>query len=140
MNICEQKRQVRTDDPGAGHSEIGLMIRRCESCRQLMLRPALACLQCHSHDFERVRSSGAGRIISWRIHHQAVKGNAHTVPIILAIVELDEGPWIYAAIESELPETPAGRVRVEFRSASTTGDFPVFAPAIFQESAIAWAA
>lgn len=138
MNIREQKRPERIDDRGADHQETALMIRRCEGCRQLMPRPALACLQCHSHDFERVRSSGGGRVISWRIHQQAVKGKARTEPIILAIVELDDGPWIYAAIESEITEMPAGRIRVEFRSASTTSDFPVFAPAILPEPVVPW--
>ncbi|WP_051027843.1 Zn-ribbon domain-containing OB-fold protein [Nocardia higoensis] len=136
MQICEQKPEVHTGIRADVDSAAGFPMRRCEGCSQLMSRPALACVQCHSRDFERVRSPGIGRIVSWRIHHQAVRGKAHPVPIVLAIVALDEGPWICAAIESPVVDDLAGNVRVEFRAESMTGDFPVFAPVTFRGAAL----
>lgn len=70
------------------------------------------------------------------MHYRAVRGEAHTVPMVLAIVELDEGAWIYASIETDLLALLQRGSRVELRSMSRASDFPVFAPVFTQKRAV----
>ncbi|MEU4310977.1 hypothetical protein [Nocardia sp. NPDC024068] len=44
----------------------------------------------------------------------------------LAIVELDEGPWVYTAIDGELPRTARHPVRVRYQAPPRGDRFPIF--------------
>ncbi|GGN77454.1 hypothetical protein GCM10011610_23910 [Nocardia rhizosphaerihabitans] len=45
----------------------------------------------------------------------------------IAIVELDEGPWVYTSIEGEVPVLRGRPVRVQFQPCPPEDRFPVFA-------------
>ncbi|MFE3001707.1 OB-fold domain-containing protein [Nocardia sp. NPDC059246] len=60
---------------------------------------------------ERVPSSGDGSIVSWRVVHRVPLNRRFEEwePSIIAIVELDEGPWVYSTIGVRLHHHPTSR-------------------------------
>ncbi|MFE6920960.1 OB-fold domain-containing protein [Nocardia sp. NPDC057663] len=54
-------------------------------------------------------------------------GMGSEAPLTIAIVELDEGPWVYTSIEGEVPVLRGGPVRVHFQPCPPEDRFPVFA-------------
>lgn len=102
-----------------------LMIRRCTGCDRLFAPLTVDCSACAASDLEWVPSAGVGVILSWRVVERGVTGAA--APLTIAIVELEEGPWVYASIEGQIPTTPCGPVRVRFEPCPQADRFPVFA-------------
>ncbi|WP_037176055.1 Zn-ribbon domain-containing OB-fold protein [Rhodococcus sp. UNC363MFTsu5.1] len=104
------------------------MILRCEACATLLAPEETACSTCGRDELERVRAAGTGTVVSWTVVDcSSADLPLALVPCTLAIVELDEGPWIYTWIEGELPVHPDRSVRVEFLQAESGERFPVFA-------------
>ncbi|MGV9823819.1 Zn-ribbon domain-containing OB-fold protein, partial [Nocardia xishanensis] len=93
-----------------------LMIRRCRSCARLLAPLITTCTSCHSMALDWVRSSGDGSIVSWKVVHRVPcdRRFEEWEPSIIAIVELDEGPWVYTTIEGEIPPPSDQPVRVKF--------------------------
>ncbi len=102
------------------------MLRSCVCCATLFAPEVWVCRDCDG-DLEWVPSTGRGTVVSWtRLDPTASgSGNRGLEPLTIAIVELDEGPWIYASIES-CGREPKG-ARVVFEHESVVGRFPVFA-------------
>ena len=125
------EQQVQCTSTGARSVRIrrrALMILRCEACATLLAPEETACTSCGRDELERVRAAGTGTVVSWTVVDcSSVDLPLALVPCTLAIVELDEGPWIYTWIEGELPVHPDRSVRVEFRLAESGERFPVFA-------------
>lgn len=95
-----------------------------------MLAPSTSiCPGCGSDTLEPIESAGAGVIVSCRVVDDAPDplGGA-SCPSVLAIVELDEGPWVYSWIDGEALVRPGRRVRVSYRSTQPGERFPHFAP------------
>ncbi|MFC4605075.1 Zn-ribbon domain-containing OB-fold protein [Rhodococcus kronopolitis] len=103
-----------------------LMILRCRACDDLLSPDRSACTSCGDDDLERVRSSGAGTIVSWTVVDCSPSDEAAgLVPCALAIVALDDGPWIYAWLDGET--TPPGPgSRAVFRCTESGERFPLF--------------
>lgn len=103
-----------------------LMIRRCGRCRRLFAPPVVRCSTCRTEDFDRIPANGSGSIVCWRTVPGTARTRAGSVATTIAIVELDEGPWVYSAIEGEVPTTAAPPVRVRFRAPPRGDRFPLF--------------
>ncbi|MEV5646782.1 OB-fold domain-containing protein [Nocardia sp. NPDC052254] len=70
-------------------------------------------------------SSGAGSVVSWRVVDRAgFRGEPGSLTV--AVVELDEGPWVYTSLEGEVPLVPDRPVRVHFQPCPREDRFPVF--------------
>ena len=67
-----------------------LRIQRCNACGLLRHPPGPMCPSCHAADRGYVTSPGRGRIYSYVTHH-APQIPGKTLPLLLAVVELDEG-------------------------------------------------
>ena len=105
-----------------------LMIQRCLNCTTLLAPLMATCSACQGSNLERVPSCGVGSIVSSKVVHREVNGaDRGLVPCTIAIVELDEGPWVYTWIDGDVPAPSDCPVRVEFRPASTAEQLPVFA-------------
>ncbi|MEV0029597.1 hypothetical protein [Nocardia sp. NPDC050793] len=111
-----------------GRAATKLMIRRCAGCDKLFAPLTTACSSCGSLNLESVPSSGLGSIVAWRLVHRCV-GGPHTavVPLTIAIVELDDGPWVYTTIEGDIPPFSDPPIRVRFEPHPRVDRFPVFA-------------
>ncbi|PPJ31589.1 hypothetical protein C5E45_27110 [Nocardia nova] len=108
---------------GTTTTEEILMILRCAKCDKLFAPLTAGCSSCASDDLERVPSSGSGSIVSWRVVDRVGAGGA---PSTVAIVELDEGPWVYTSLEGEVPLLSDRPVRVHFQPRPQDDRFPVF--------------
>jgi uncharacterized OB-fold protein len=105
-----------------------LMILRCADCGKLFAPLTAGCSTCALSELEWVPSSGTGSILSWRVVERAGTGrDGELMPLTVAVVELDEGPWVYTSIEGDVPLAPVGPVRVHFQPRPWVDRFPVFA-------------
>lgn len=99
------------------------MIRRCECCAALLGCRAATCSQCGGAELSRVPVCGEGAIVSCTV---VTDPSGVTGPLCaIAIVELDEGPWIYAWIEG-ITDGPVGRSRVRLLRDDRCADYPHF--------------
>ncbi|MEV4126826.1 OB-fold domain-containing protein [Nocardia sp. NPDC049707] len=104
------------------------MIRRCGRCCKLFAPLTAECSTCRTWDLEWSPSSGLGSIVSWRLVHRSMsRPHAQVMPLTIAIVELDEGPWVYATIEGDVAPGSKLPVRVRFEPRPRVDRFPVFA-------------
>lgn len=99
-----------------------LTILHCDGCDRFLAPLTCKCPGCGDSRLAVVASSGQGTIVSWR--HTVVPGFART-PII-AIVELDDGPWLYTLIDYALNTMPEKLSRVVFRCKEPGERFPHF--------------
>ncbi len=71
---------------------------KCKDCGNVLCPPKSTC-DCGSRNLERIELSGNGRIVSYTTTYVAPVGYDKEVPYVVAIVELDEGPWIVGRLE-----------------------------------------
>jgi uncharacterized OB-fold protein len=80
-----------------------LRIRRCMKCGHLGPPPDAVCRQCHCPSVTWIDSAGRGRVIAGIVDHQLSAGSH-----VLALIELDEGPWVLAEVSSARTAPPRG--------------------------------
>lgn len=71
-----------------------LMGLKCKQCGSITCPPKLACQECSSWETEPVQLSGKGKLVSFTTHFIAPMGRENELPYTVALVELDEGPWL----------------------------------------------
>ncbi|APE09111.1 MULTISPECIES: Zn-ribbon domain-containing OB-fold protein [Rhodococcus] len=103
-----------------------MTILRCGSCTTLHAPETACCSSCGGANLESARCSGTGSIVSWKVVEPLDDGAQDDSVVTLAIVELDDGPWLYSKIEGSFPDCAEARVRVAFRSTAGDDGFPVF--------------
>ncbi|NMM85307.1 hypothetical protein B2J88_13165 [Rhodococcus sp. SRB_17] len=109
------------------HSQCKLMILRCSHCATLLAPTMAECSWCHGSTFVPVESCGVGSIVSSKVVEREVDNLFSKLePCTIAIVELDDGPWVYSWVTGTVPTTSDGRVRVEYTSTGSAGQLPVF--------------
>lgn len=101
-----------------------LVIRRCVGCGQPLPPEAVVCTTCAGTDLEWIPAAGTGRLASYTVVHRAPHP-AYRVPYTIGIVELDEGPWLYARVKAESPAVGLP-VRASFRHPEEGESYPVF--------------
>ena len=72
-----------------------LLLPRCNACSRHFFRPEVACTHCFATDWQWVDASGLGTLYSYSIVHKA-PAPGFAVPLVLAVVELDEGPHLFS--------------------------------------------
>ncbi|GAA0382752.1 Zn-ribbon domain-containing OB-fold protein [Microbispora corallina] len=114
---------------GAARGE--LLVRRCASCGGFSAPQARACAHCGTPEQEWAPSAGAGTVITWAVVHGRPADGEAAPRTVVAVVELDEGPWLQAQLTGVAPEeVSAGlRVRAGFEHPEGGEAVPVFHPA-----------
>jgi uncharacterized OB-fold protein len=74
-----------------------LMLPRCNACGRHFFRPEVACTHCFATDWQWVQASGRGSLYSYSIVHKA-PAPGFVVPLVLAVVELEEGPFMFSNV------------------------------------------
>jgi uncharacterized OB-fold protein len=113
-----------------GAREGKLLIQRCSECGTLRHPPRPACPNCRSFQWDTQQASGRGTIYSYVVnHHPQVP--AFDYPLIVALVELEEGTRLVANVSHMTPETVAIGMPVvaEFEAFDDELSLPVFRPA-----------
>lgn len=109
-------------------AEDRLVIRRCADCNQALPPEAVVCTTCAGTGLEWLSAAGTGVLASYSVVHRAPHP-AYRVPYTVGVVELDEGPWIYARVKAESPHVGMP-VRARFRHPEEGESFPVFEEAL----------
>src|SRR4051794_21994107 len=78
-----------------------LLIKQCSSCRTMLAPSITRCVRCRSTELVWTSSLGKGKLVSWAAPHAKVEGGTSAISAV-AIVELDEGPWLYVHVDAEL--------------------------------------
>ena len=77
---------------------------KCNGCGELSAQPRLVCAKCGGQDLEAVELKGGGTIQTFTVNYVAAEGRESEAPYIVAIVELDDGPWVMGNITGLKPE------------------------------------
>ena len=77
---------------------------KCNGCGELSAQPRLACAKCGDRDLEAVELKGRGTIQTFTVNYVAAEGRESEAPYIVAIVELDDGPWVMGNITGLKPQ------------------------------------
>jgi uncharacterized OB-fold protein len=104
-----------------------LRIQTCAACGALRHPPGPSCPECHAHDRSYVVASGRGTVFSYVVHrHPPVPGRE--LPILLALVDLEEGTRLLAEVVDCDPEQiDVGMpVQVDFRRIDEDLTLPVW--------------
>lgn len=67
---------------------------KCKDCGFITVPPKIVCRQCTSPNLDIIELAGKGKIVTFTVVNVAAESRQNEVPYILAMVELDEGPWI----------------------------------------------
>jgi uncharacterized OB-fold protein len=100
MDIGILRRDGRTDPFFDGTAAERLMIRRCAACDRWFAPDAVGCPGCGSEEPSWAQATGRAALVAWTITHgRPAEDGTAPEPAILALVELEEGPWLHARLE-----------------------------------------
>jgi hypothetical protein len=107
-----------------------LLLPRCNACGRHFFRPEVACTHCFATDWQWVPASGRGTLYSYSVVHRA-PAPGFVVPLVLAVVELDEGPAMFSNLVgcAELDIRIGMALAVRFERVAEAICLPRFAPA-----------
>ncbi len=104
-----------------------LRIQTCNACGALRFPPGPACQSCPAYDRGFVVASGLGTVFSYVVHrHPPIPGKE--LPIVIALVDLDEGVRMVAEVVDVPPDEIAigMRLRVDFNRIDDELTLPVW--------------
>ena len=81
-----------------------LIGQKCLDCNSYTCPPKATCDNCGSRNLEAVELSGYGVIRTFTTTYVAPAGYEKESPYTVALVELDEGPWIIGRIDLDPQE------------------------------------
>ena len=113
-----------------GAKEHSLLIQRCAVCGTLRHPPRPACANCRSFEWDALEASGRGTIYSFVVNHYP-QVPAFDYPLVVALIELEEGTRLVANVVGITPETVAIGMPVVATFVAFDDDLtlPVFRPA-----------
>jgi len=77
---------------------------KCRPCGAVSVPPVMVCRQCSSQDLDIVELKGSGTIRTFTAVFVAAEGREGECPYIVALVELDEGPWLMGNLDGIDPK------------------------------------
>jgi len=112
-----------------GAKEHRLLIQKCSSCGTLRHPPRPSCARCRSFEWEPVEASGRGTVYSFTVNHYP-QIPSFDYPLVVALVELEEGTRLVANVSGITPETVAigMPVQARFEDFDDELSLPVFHP------------
>ncbi|KAA5826017.1 OB-fold domain-containing protein [Saccharopolyspora hirsuta] len=108
-----------------------LLLRRCEDCSSVSAPNAESCSACSCARLAWVPALGTAKLVTWTVVHGRSPADGEPVRIVAGLVEVTEGPWLYARIVDIAPEdvTSGLALVVGFDHAEGSETVPVFRPA-----------
>ena len=108
-----------------------LLLPHCRDCGGWTYYPRPFCMHCFSKNIEWREASGKGTLHSFAINHLPAKGFPAGVPIVIAVVALEEGPRMITNLAVEGIPSPEdlqldSQVQVTFRHVSEDLKLPWF--------------
>ncbi|MCU1600468.1 MAG: hypothetical protein JWO22_1177 [Frankiales bacterium] len=122
----------RNDETAAffdGTARGELLLRTCPS-GHWSEPEAACCTTCGVTDLSWSASKGTGRVVSWSAVHGRPRDDGSADRRVIAVVELDEGPWWWTALQDVEQPSEGLRVQVAFTvPAEDSETVPYFVPA-----------
>jgi uncharacterized protein len=119
---------VRADERSAPFFEAAgrdvLLIKRCAECGHWLAPEAGACSGCGGSELAWAAASGRGVLVSWA----ALPAGKPGADGLLALVELDEGPWLHTRLEGAAGVRAGLAVTAHFVHPAEGESYPVFRP------------
>jgi uncharacterized protein len=106
-----------------------LLVHRCTSCGHYNEGSYELCTACRGNEFTWERSDGTGTLVSWTVMHGRPAEDGTVPKTVSALVELPEGPWIWAQIvdlADPASLTPGTKLAVDFERPEGSEAVPVF--------------
>lgn len=75
---------------------------KCKHCGSYTVPPKICCAECGSTEVEVVQLSGKGEIKTYTVIRVAPEG--FNAPYIVALAEMEEGPWLMGNMEGLEPD------------------------------------
>jgi uncharacterized OB-fold protein len=96
MEIGTLRRDGRTDPFFDAAAADRLLIKRCDPCDRWYAPDQSACPACGEEELGWAEAAGSATLVTWTVVHgrSPDQGRAY-----LALVELTEGPWLYARLD-----------------------------------------
>ena len=112
-------------------SEGRLLLKRCLDCGSVIWYPRAICPDCASLRTEWFQASGRGHVYSYTVNHRTEGAYKDAAPLVLAYVQLDEGPRVMTNIvEADADALAIGLpVEVTFHDTGEGSALPRFRPA-----------
>jgi uncharacterized OB-fold protein len=102
VNVGAVSRDDATAEFFDGTAAGRFLLRRCPDGH--VSEPAAArCTTCGRPELEWLPATGRARLVSWAVTWGRSEAGADPVPTVLAIGELDEGPWWWSQLEGADP-------------------------------------
>jgi uncharacterized OB-fold protein len=121
-----------TEPYWAAAAEGRLLLCECTDCGLTYHYPRALCPDCFSDAVEWREAAGTGEVYSYSVAQTTRGWDEDALPLVVAYVELDEGPQMMTNVRAN-PEEVAVGTRVEVRFVETEDDadvgIPVFVPA-----------
>lgn len=104
------------------------LLRRCQGCGSIGGPQEGRCANCGSADTEWSPASGRARVVSWTVVHGRDAGGANHPQAIVAIGQLEEGPWWWTQVLGAEPgDMHTGRdLVVDFEPGEAQEALPVY--------------
>jgi uncharacterized OB-fold protein len=112
--------------------EHSLKLQRCTQCERFRFYPSLACHFCSSLEFEWLPISGRGELYTYSIVHRGPGAPfADLLPLVVAMVTLEEGPVLMSNVVGVEPEQVriGMPLKIAYEDVSDEITLPVFEPA-----------
>lgn len=109
-----------------------LRVQRCNDCEHWRWTPQIACPRCLSESGDWRVTSGRGELYSFTIIRRPVDPSRFGEPYVLAVVQLEEGPYMLTnMVECELDDLEVGMpVAVRFERIDDEFTVYPFAPVV----------
>ena len=97
---------------------------KCQKCGKLFYPPGLICDKCGSREFDTVRLSDHGTILTYTVIHTPSSQFKDQAPYAVAIIETDDGCRMTVQVaDSDGSDVEIGkRVRLQFRKIQEDGE------------------
>jgi uncharacterized OB-fold protein len=109
-----------------------LVMQRCRACNETIFFPKLWCPKCWSRELEWKPVSGRGTVLTYSVVHQELRPSYRSsMPYVVAIVKLTEGPQMMCNVINCSPGTVRVGLPVKVAFEERSGGFlvPQFEPA-----------
>lgn len=74
------------------------LLRRCQACSTVAEPRVRQCPECGSTNLDWQPAAGGARVLSWAVQHGRPTQDGTRAQTVLAIGQLDEGPWWWAQV------------------------------------------
>ncbi|SEO57365.1 Zn-ribbon domain-containing OB-fold protein [Trujillonella endophytica] len=101
-----------------------LLILQCGNCQRFSAPQARHCGFCSSTQLAWVESGGRGEVITWTTPHRRENGTT-AAAYVVAIVQLDEGPWMYVHGAPDVALVAGQRASITFTAVADGEPLPV---------------